>query len=380
MAAVLLVCFFDAFCVAAKADDKITELEEKLERAKAEKEETEQSISDSKEELEVLTGTATTLKGTLDKLTTEMTRIRDNISRIEDRIKLKSDEIASMEKDLEEAVLVEEEQYEAMKKRIQYLYEKKDYSAYDSLLGNDSFSDMLNTNNYFEALTSYDRKKLEEYKRTRRVIEETKEYLSADQDELNELMQNALDEEERVSELLERTSSSIQKYDDEIASTEQEIADSEQELVSQQENIATLQKQIEEEKRLSELAASSAWRNIGDISYASTDRALLANLIYCEAGNQSYEGQLAVGAVVMNRVMSEVFPDTIVGVIYQSGQFTPARSGRLALALSNNSAPESCYMAADAAMAGQSNVGNCLFFRSASSGISGIQIGSHVFY
>ena len=50
-------------------------------------------------------------------------------------------------------------------------------------------------------------------------------------------------------------------------------------------------------------------------------RYLLANLIYCEAGGESYSGQVAVGSVVINRVLSSVYPDTVTGVIYQSGQF-----------------------------------------------------------
>ena len=57
------------------------------------------------------------------------------------------------------------------------------------------------------------------------------------------------------------------------------------------------------------------------------EKELLASLIFCEAGNQPYEGQVAVGAVVMNRIKSSSYPDTMEEVIYQSGQFSPAMSG-----------------------------------------------------
>ncbi len=106
----------------------------------------------------------------------------------------------------------------------------------------------------------------------------------------------------------------------------------------------------------------------------------MANLIYCEAGAEPYEGQLAVGAVVINRVLSSVYPDTIVGVIYQNKQFSPVASGRLALALAENKATAACYKAADEAMSGYSNVGNCVYFRTPIPGLSGINIGGHVFY
>ena len=57
------------------------------------------------------------------------------------------------------------------------------------------------------------------------------------------------------------------------------------------------------------------------------DKELLASIIFCEAGNQPYEGQVAVGAVIMNRVKSAVYPNSISEVVYQSGQFGPAMTG-----------------------------------------------------
>ena len=107
------------------------------------------------------------------------------------------------------------------------------------------------------------------------------------------------------------------------------------------------------------------------------DTSLLAALIYCEAGNQSYEGMVAVGAVVMNRVYSSSFPNSISEVIYQSGQFTPASSGGLSSALANG-VPSSCYEAASAAISGENPVGNALYFNTGSG--SGIKIGDHQFY
>ena len=124
----------------------------------------------------------------------------------------------------------------------------------------------------------------------------------------------------------------------------------------------------------------SRWRDISEITFAEGDRYLLANLIYCEAGNQPYAGQVAVGAVVINRVKSAVFPDTVVGVIYQNKQFSPVASGRLALALAENHATAACYKAADEAMGGATTVGDCLFFRTPIEGLTGTQIGGHIFY
>ncbi|MDO5345130.1 MAG: cell wall hydrolase [Lachnospiraceae bacterium] len=112
-------------------------------------------------------------------------------------------------------------------------------------------------------------------------------------------------------------------------------------------------------------------------SVSSGDLDLMAAIIYCEAGNQSYEGMVAVGAVVMNRVASSSFPNTISEVIYQSGQFTPASSGALASELANG-VPSACYDAASAALAGENPVGSALYFNAGSG--SGMQIGDHQFY
>jgi len=84
--------------------------------------------------------------------------------------------------------------------------------------------------------------------------------------------------------------------------------------------------------------------------------------------------------VVINRVLSSVFPNTVTGVIYQNRQFSPVASGRLALALAENRATAACYKAADEAMAGQTNVGNCVYFRTPIEGLTGIRIGGHIFY
>lgn len=113
-------------------------------------------------------------------------------------------------------------------------------------------------------------------------------------------------------------------------------------------------------------------------SYSTSDLDLLAALIYCEAGGECYAGKLAVGAVVMNRVKSSSYPSTISGVIYQSGQFGPASSGKLARVLANGTATSSCYEAAKEALSGVSNVGSCLHFHAGSG--SGTQIGNQVFY
>lgn len=149
--------------------------------------------------------------------------------------------------------------------------------------------------------------------------------------------------------------------------------------ISIEEELAAIRK-AEEEKAAKAAAQrqSSATTQREAVAASYDDTTLLAALIQCEAGGECYEGQVAVGAVVMNRLRNG-YAGSISGVIYQSGQFTPASSGALSRALANG-VSGSCYQAAQAALSGVDNVGGATSFRRASSGYSGIVIGNHVFF
>ena len=119
--------------------------------------------------------------------------------------------------------------------------------------------------------------------------------------------------------------------------------------------------------------------NYGEYTTDADTTLLLAALIQCEAGGESYEGQVAVGAVVMNRVRSGAYPNTIHGVIYASGQFTPAMTGKLNRVYESGNIYASCIKAAEEALSGVSNVGDLTHFRR-NNGREGLVIGNHVFY
>lgn len=119
-------------------------------------------------------------------------------------------------------------------------------------------------------------------------------------------------------------------------------------------------------------------------SYEGTisDMELLATIIYCEAGNQSHEGKVAVGNVVINRVNSGSFPNTFEAVIRAPRQFSPVASGKFDRMLGSGRVPENCYVAAQDAMDGISYVGDCLYFKNPkiAGAHAGITIGDHVFW
>ncbi len=104
---------------------------------------------------------------------------------------------------------------------------------------------------------------------------------------------------------------------------------------------------------------------------------LMASIIFCEAGNQPYEGQVAVGAVIMNRVRSSAYPNSIEAVIYQSGQFGPASTGWLDRVRSSRGYTATAMQAANDALAGANPIGGCLYF---DQGGYGMKIGAHYFH
>ncbi len=139
-------------------------------------------------------------------------------------------------------------------------------------------------------------------------------------------------------------------------------------------------KAAEEKARAASNQVSSSGTVQGSSLAASADETtLLAAIIQCEAGNQSYDCQLAVGAVVVNRVKSSSYPSTIYDVIYQKSQFGPASSGALERRLSNG-VSQTSYNAAVAALAGEDNTAGATHFKLSSSGHSGTVVGALVFY
>ena len=134
------------------------------------------------------------------------------------------------------------------------------------------------------------------------------------------------------------------------------------------EQAAVQQAAAEQQTAVQQTAAYSA---------SASDQTLLAAIIFCEAGNQPYEGQVAVGAVIMNRVRSAVYPNSIAEVIYQPGQFGPAMTGWLDSILASGGYTDTAMQAAADALAGSNPIGDCLYF---GCGNFGIQIGDHFFH
>lgn len=357
-----------------------TTTQQQLEEEIRNQEQLQEEIDENNQQIGNLKDKEAALRADLKNLKEQLTAVSENLEELEEKIALKEQEIEETMLELEAAKETEKWQYQCMVERIQYVYEQGEMDYLELLFSIGSFGDFLNYSEYMSAIADYDRNMLAEYEATRILIEEKETLLLAELAELDDYKVAVEAEKSKIAGLISQASVRISENDEFIAQAEAEAEALEADMKKTEQNIEALKKKIEEEKRLSEAAANAAWRDISEVTFADGDVALLAAIIYCEAGGEPYAGKLAVGAVVINRLLSSKYPDTVLGVIYQRKQFSPVGSGRFEVVLNSGRANEDCYKAAREAMSGVTNVGNCLYFRTPIEGLTGISIGGHIFY
>ncbi|MCI8400747.1 MAG: hypothetical protein HFI38_01405 [Lachnospiraceae bacterium] len=453
-----------------RVDDELGDLEDNLDDERENHDSLQQNKSDLEKYLDTLNGQYKGLSSQLSKVEKDIAAQEEAIAKKEAAIAAKEEEIAAKEESIrekeaeiaritdsitrtqEEIVKTQadlDEQYEAMKLRIQFMYENSASAQYlELLLQADNLISFLNQAEYIEAMLEYDEKMRNRYQETKDELDATKASLEADERKLVEERGQLAKEHEALAnerETLSRENTELQEQKKELdklrvklkkqqtnvanqqAASASELQNYVNQLVSSSDTINSYEEMIaakkkyydellvkkkqleeEEERRKAEEAANDTSNSIteGDsgidnsinVNISDEEYTLLAAIIYCEAGGESYEGKLAVGYVIMNRVRSNRFPDSITGVVYQTNQFSPVGSGRLATILAMEADPdvkgkvtESCRQAAAEVLTGTSNVGESLFFRThkpvpqlvenlEANGVPYYIIGGHVFY
>lgn len=347
---------------------------QKIERLEEEKEAAEDKVDELEQQ-------QNNLQGDLAELNGKLWNVTEEINSLETQIANKEAEIVNTQADLEAAIATKANQYHNMKKRIQYIYETGGMDLAAVLLESKSMGDMLNKVEYVEAINNYDRQMLDRYEDTCRQVAQKEERLEQERTELMAMQEGMEEKKGEVDSLIAATKDSINDKANEISDAKNTVEDYEDEIAKMKAYEEELEKKkAQEAKRQAEEQKNNPASTTGggNVTANASDTAMLAALVECEAGGESYEGQLAVASVVVNRVKSSSFPNTVSGVIYQSGQFSPVASGRFAIVLAQG-ANSSCTQAATAALSGNTNI-SALFFCRADSGVSGTVIGNHVFY
>ena len=375
-------------CLALSGISASAVTQQDIDAAKQQADEIEQQLDTVNDNVENLAEQKKNIKSKMDKYTSKLEDIGEDITDTLTSIEETQAELEAQEESIEETQTQLDTQYNAMKRRIAYMYENSNESVFESILSASSFGDMLNRIVYVNALSDYDRAALDDYQGTLDELNEKKEKLEETKDDLEEKQDELNSNQEKFSRLLDASKNSLSETSKELESAENTADNLEAKLAEMRSYEAALEKQKAAED-LARLSQIKDWENEGwsDGPYdASEDEiALLAALIQCEAGGEGTVGQIAVGSVVMNRVASSRFPGSIGGVIYSAGQFSPVASGRVATVLASG-ANASCRSAAEAVIAGERNV-SALFFRTVASAqaagfdfSSGQIIGNHYFY
>ncbi len=397
--------------------------EQKLEDSKEAVRELKEQSDAAKAQLDEAKKNETAISRRLDELDDQLEEVQQSLEDLEARITRKNDQIAATEQELDEMEQKRVERYEAMKVRIRFMYENSDSSLLNSLLGAGSMSEFLNRVEYFSQVVEYDRNQLEEYQTLVTGLNEKQSKYEAQKEELLALQEQQTAEQEKLTTLVADAREDLKAAGLAASEASDALGDLNEQLTAEKQNQDILEAQLayeekleaqkaaedrarmeeikrqeeelrrkreeekrqreEEEKRRQEQAENGEEpdeTSEDDTSQPASaeDLELLACIIQCEAEGEPYAGKLAVGSVVMNRVASSSFPNTIMGVIYQSGQFSPVASGRMAARLAAGANSE-CRQAAQEVLNGNITV-PYLYFRRDNGTIDGYVIGHHVFY
>lgn len=285
-------------------------------------------------------------------------------------------------------------QYEMMKKRIQYMYEASSGNFFTSLLESKSMTDLLNRAEFFSTVSQYDREMLEKLQTIHKEIKQKKADLLAKQSEMEKQQKQLTANYNQLISMISSTSSKLEDYKAQIAAAEEakkaaEEAKKENENSMNSNDSSDSTENTEKPSKPEETPSKPEEKpskpeekpSKPQKPSSNTELALFAAILECEAGSTNYDGLLAVATVIMNRKESPKYPNTITGVVYQKGQFSPTWSGKLDKVLQRGAKPL-CYTVAKDALNGKrhSAVKNCYQFRASWTGHSGTVIGGNVFF
>lgn len=229
--------------------DSIKDKQNQIKDAEKEKDKLKQGLTDVKKLKKELEKSKDNLEKYIVQLDSNLDIVNAKIDELQTTINEKELEIEVTTQELNEAIEVEQSQYEAMKVRIQFMYEQGDTFYVEALLGADSFGDILNRADYFEDVASYDRKKLEEYMLSRQLIELCKQELELEKEVLEEAKLAQEIEQENLEELIAAKEQQITAYETDISNKEAAIKQYEDDIAIQTEIITQLEAAVAEEKR-----------------------------------------------------------------------------------------------------------------------------------
>ena len=350
-------------CDASSAKENVDKVQQELKDAQSEREQTEKDKKDAENKANSLSKDAEKISGQINSLNNQISTVMGEISATTASIDEVNADIEVVTGELNDVIEKSDAQYEAMKLRIQYMYENSSKSPIIDILETGSLKGMVKKIEYMSAITNYDQNMLEEYADLQAQIQEKKDELTVKQEELKTYEASLADKKSQLNNLVNTASVNLENTKSELTNTQQAIADydakikdmkaKEKELI-----VSYMEAQIAYAKEIGATGEDTSGALAG---YNEADVLMLAAMIEAEAGNQGDDGRLAVGSVIMNRVFSSKFPNSIAEVISAPNQFAPYASGRFGAILSRGP-NATCIAAAKACIDGYRRVDSLFFF------------------
>ena len=234
---------------ATLTNDKIKESEESKKQAEEEKKALKSNLTDVKSLLASLETSKSNLETYIQELDADLADINDKIDQLNRLISDKEFEIGVTEKELEEARSVEQTQYNLMKKRVKFMYERGGTSNIEMLLSSKSFVDFLNKAEFINRISAYDRRMLDSYIDAKDQVAEKEQMLISQKDELEEAKAAVQNEQDAVEALMADKEQEITVFEGDISNKEAAIAEYEAMIAEQDQIIKDLEAAILEEKK-----------------------------------------------------------------------------------------------------------------------------------
>lgn len=352
------------------------------------------------EDQESLKSKTSDLQDQLSGINKELLAISDEISTAEMQVEITNSEIQRTKDSLDEAKANEAKQYDDMKTRIKYMYETGNATLLEMLFSAESMTDFLNKADFIQNISDYDRDMLTELQKTRQEISDKKDTLEAQQTSLLDIQKDLEKQEEQLKQKAKETSTDLDTYKaqlEKLKAEEAAKAKAEAEAKAKAAEEANAKANANTSEGNTSGGGNSDTGNSGGNSdsggtdnsvvnggatnVGGSDLDVFAAILDCEAMHD-YNSMLAVATVIMNRVSSPAFPNSITDVVYAGGQFEPVWSGRLDAVLASGASDLAYTVAQDAINGARlASVQDCYYFLYAgATDRPGVNIGNNLFF
>lgn len=367
-------------------------------------------LDSTNNEIDSLKSQQNTLSSELSEIQAKVDASGAKIADITEQINSIKDNITNLNKDIDDVNKKMNEEYETMKLRIQFIYESGDLGLLDALIASKDFGDFLAKAEYIQKISDYDRELLAKFDALFKDYQGKVNSLNDDVTRLASLRDEAQKESDSLKSIITEKSASLSLSEDKQAELEalalQYEKQIESERLAQEEAMAIAMNNSSNKNTNSNYGNDNNTAPVPSINnnnngnsvepttsnnqnsnnndnkepettppttetpttinnnnnsstpsapVDASDLAMMAAIIECEAGNQPYEGRIAVGSVIMNRIDDPRFGNTLRDVLYAPWQFSPVMSGRFEVVLARG-ASETNVQAAREVLGGRRNV------------------------